>query len=130
MLETIIALLTALGIAVGGVQGVSTAQEHQAANASSHADNAVVEAFDLPASMSLTDLLSMIADKVAAAAAHADEHAQDPLAAAGTAATGGLTTAADAVSSHGPADGAADAAANAPGGPPADAPWSIDPRAE
>jgi hypothetical protein len=108
MLETVLALLISLGIAAGGVQGVTTAQDHQAAGAPTGVSDEIASELAQGSSLSFTDLLSMITDKVMAAAEHADEHAQDALTAASTAAANGLETAASASSAHG-----ADAAANA-----------------
>jgi hypothetical protein len=124
MLETVLALLISLGVAAGGVQGVTTAQDHQAAAPAGAADE--ITAPSQGSSMSFTDLLSMITEKVMAAAEHADEHAQDALAAAATAASKGLETAASASSAHGAdaADAAADAADTA--GPPDDLPGPGD----
>jgi hypothetical protein len=125
MLETVLTLLISLGLAVGGVQGVTTAQDHQAAapaggSAAAGASASVDAEHASQATVnSLADLISMISDKITAAAAHADEHAQDALAAAATAASKGLQTAIAASSAHG-AD-AADAA-----GPPDELPGPGD----
>jgi hypothetical protein len=124
MLETVLALLISLGVAAGGVQGVTTAQDHQAATPSGASDEIAAELVSQGSSLSFTDLLSMITEKVMAAAEHADEHAQDALSAASTAASHGLETAASASSAHG-ADAAANAA-DAAAGPPDDLPGPGD----
>jgi hypothetical protein len=127
MLETVLALLVSLGLAAGGVQGVTTAQDHQAtAGPAGASDEIASELASQGSPPSFTDLLAMITDKVMAAAEHADEHAQDALTAASTAAANGLETAASASSAHG-ADAAANAAdAAGDAGPPSDLPGPGD----
>jgi len=129
MLETVLALLISLGVAAGGVQGVTTAQDHQAAVAPTGGADLASELAAQGSELSLPDLISMITQKLFFAASHADEHAQDALAAAAEAAAEGLETAVSASSAHG-AD-AADAAANAAdaadaAGPPEDLPGPGD----
>jgi hypothetical protein len=126
MLETVLALLISLGVAGGGVQGVTTAQDHQATAGPADASGEIASELAQGSSLSFTDLLSMITEKVMAAAEHADEHAQDALSAASTAAADGLETAASASSAHG-ADAAANAAdAAGAAGPPEDLPGPGD----
>jgi hypothetical protein len=127
MLETVLTILIALGVAAGGVQGVTTAQDHQAAVAPTGGSGDVAsEPAAQGSALSLSDLISMISEKLSFAASHADEHAQDALAAAAEAAASGLETAASASSAHGAdaADAAADAADAA--GPPEDLPGPGD----
>jgi hypothetical protein len=102
MLEWVLSLLVALGLAAGGVAGVTTTQSHQGQPAT---DNAPVhESSDADTTdvvSLLGDLAAMISDKLSAAAEKAAPQAQDALDSAAEAAADGLSTASDAVSSAG-----------------------------
>jgi hypothetical protein len=102
MLEWVISLLVFLGLAAGGVAGVTTAVSHQGQPAADHAT--VLEQTDAApadAASVLEDLITMISDKLSAAAAQAGAHAQDALADAADAAANGLSTASEAVTNAG-----------------------------
>jgi hypothetical protein len=121
MFEWVISLLMALGVAAGGVAGVTTARSHQDQPATDNA--AAFEGSDASAADAATvlgDLVTMISDKLSAAAEQADAHAQDALAGAQEAAASGLSTASDAVTNAGPP---ADVPA---AGPPSDLPGPGD----
>jgi hypothetical protein len=96
----------AVGAAAGGVAGVTTAQSHQGQPTTDNAP--ALEASNANAADAasiLGDLVTMISDKLSAAAEQADSPNQDALAGAEEAAANGLFTASEAVTNAGaPAD--------------------------
>jgi len=120
MLEWVLSLLLALAAAAGGVAGVTNAQGHAVQSAAKGPDAAGGAASTADAALRLADVSTMISEKLAAAAEHANAQAQEALEAAAEAAAAGLSTATEAVTNAG-------APAGVPaGGPPADLPGPDD----
>jgi hypothetical protein len=120
MLDWVLSLLLALGLAAGGIAGVGNAQNHQAQAPNDSAP--VPETTDLGATDvadRLGDLALMISEKLSAAADKAASQAQEALADAADAAAAGLAKASDAVTNAG-------APAAVPPGPPSDLPGPGD----
>lgn len=124
MLDWVLSLLLALGLAAGGIAGVGNAQNHlgQAAPDSAPVpETTPVGATDVAGR--LGDLALMISEKMSAAADKAASQAQEALASAADAAAAGLSKASDAVTNAG-APAAVPAAV--PPGPPSDLPGPGD----
>jgi hypothetical protein len=103
MLEWVLSLLIALGVAAGGVAGVTTAQDHAVLSAGKGLPTgAASDASTTEAATRLADVTTMISEKLAAAAEQADAQAQDALDGAAAAAAAGLSTASEAVTNAGP----------------------------